>query len=233
MKLYKLTDKDGCTRNGTQWGPGVQNEARDPGKGPLCGPGWIHAYEHPLLAVLHDPIHGEFLTRQDVRLCPIHGEFLARQDARLWECETDDQEPLRDGQMKIGVRSLTTIREIPIPRITLEQRARYAIPCAKLVYSEPKWVAWVDSWLDGSDRTSAAAWAAEAWASAREARTWATAAMAAATAVEEARMVEGAARGTARVAKTWAAARAAEVANECSPEVDLISIAEEAMKEER
>ena len=50
ITLYKLTDGDGQTRGGTQWGPGVSHSGT--GKGELCGPGWIHAYEHPLIAVL-------------------------------------------------------------------------------------------------------------------------------------------------------------------------------------
>lgn len=28
MRLYKLTDEHGCTRNNTQWGPGVTHTAK-------------------------------------------------------------------------------------------------------------------------------------------------------------------------------------------------------------
>ena len=66
-KLYKLTDSCGRTRDGTRWGPGVSHSGT--GKGELCGPGWIHAYEHPLVAVLMNPIHANF------------------QNPRLWEAE--------------------------------------------------------------------------------------------------------------------------------------------------
>jgi hypothetical protein len=48
MKLYKLTDQNAQTMNNTQWGPGVTHETD--GRWALCGPGWLHAYEHPLLA---------------------------------------------------------------------------------------------------------------------------------------------------------------------------------------
>ena len=37
IKLYKLTDGDGQTRGGTQWGPGVSHSGT--GEGELCGPG--------------------------------------------------------------------------------------------------------------------------------------------------------------------------------------------------
>ena len=79
IKLYKLTDRDGQTRNGTQWGPGMSHSGT--GKGELCGPGWIHAYEHPLIAVLLNPIHAIF------------------QNPRLWEAE--GEVGLRDGQIKM------------------------------------------------------------------------------------------------------------------------------------
>ena len=59
--LYKLTDRDGYTRRGrdgeTLWEIGVERTAS--GEGELCGPGWIHAYTDPLLAVLLNPIHAE------------------------------------------------------------------------------------------------------------------------------------------------------------------------------
>jgi len=60
--LYKLTDQQGRTRPGganeTQWGEGVTHTA--PGKGALCTEAYIHAYTHPLLAVLLNPIGGNY-----------------------------------------------------------------------------------------------------------------------------------------------------------------------------
>ena len=58
MKAYKLTDKNGQTKNSTQWGPGITHEA--PGAGQLCSDGWIHVYDHPELAVTLDPIGTRF-----------------------------------------------------------------------------------------------------------------------------------------------------------------------------
>ena len=180
--LYKLTDRDGQTWGGTQWGPGVSHSGT--GEGELCGPGWIHAYEHPLVAVLMNPIHADF------------------KNPRLWEAE--GEVGLRDGQIKCGCKTLTTIREIPLPSITSEMRVRFAILCAKEVYACLSWNAWADKWLSGEDRSEAAAWAAAeaAWA-AQAAAVWA-AVWAAAWAAE------AAASATYRSARSaWAAAEAA------------------------
>ena len=135
MKLFKLTDGDGKTWGGTQWGPGVSHSGT--GEGELCGPGWIHAYEHPLIAVLMNPIHAGF------------------ENPRLWEAEGDVG--LRDGQLKCGCATLTTIREIPLPEITAEMRVRFAILCAKYVRACSAWNAWADKWLSGEDRSAEAA----------------------------------------------------------------------------
>ena len=149
IKLYKLTDKDGKTRNDTQWGPGVSHSGT--GEGELCGWGWIHAYEHPLIAVLLNPIHARFQT------------------PRLWEAEGEIA--IRDGQTKCGCKTLTTIREIPLPSITTETRVRFAILCVKEVCADLPWNAWADGWLSGEDRSEAAAYrSARAAYAARAAR---------------------------------------------------------------
>ena len=124
-KLYKLTDEKGQTRGGTQWGPGVSHSGT--GCGGLCSPGWIHAYEHPLLAVLLNPIHGDFKT------------------PRLWEAEGEIA--LRDGQLKCGCVTLTTIRELPLPHVTTEMRVRFAILCAQRVCRDAAWNGWANGWL--------------------------------------------------------------------------------------
>ena len=159
MKLYKLTDQNAQTMNGTQWGPGVTHETD--GTGSLCGPGWLHAYEHPLLAVLFNPIHADFYS------------------PRMFDAEGSGAS-LRDEQLKIGVTSLTTIREIPFPEITIEHRVKFAIMCALNVCSGPGFISWANSWLDGTDRSAeaadAAAKASEAWVSARATKAaWAAA----------------------------------------------------------
>ena len=136
--LYKLTDSCGKTRNDTQWGPGVSHSGT--GEGGLCGPGWIHAYEHPLIAVLMNPIHSDI------------------KNPRLWEAE--GKIAIRDGQLQCGCKTLTTIREIPLPEITTKMLVRLVILCAKEVCACRTWNAWADKWLSGEDRSAAAAAAA-------------------------------------------------------------------------
>ena len=142
MVVYKLTDADGYCRRGK---PGetryeVGKTYTSDGTGDLCTEHWRHAYEHPVLAVLHDPIHGA------------HGL-----NARIWECETGEGKILREGKMKLGTTSITILREIPLPVVTTEQRVAYAIHCALRVYAEESFAKWAEGWLDGTNRTRCAA----------------------------------------------------------------------------
>jgi len=198
-KLFKLTDRDGKTWGGAQWGPGVSHSGT--GKGELCGPGWIHAYEHPLIAVLLNPIHADFKT------------------PRLWEAE--GEVGLRDGQIKCGCKTLTTVREIPLPAVTTEMRVRFAILCAKEVCACRSWNAWADRWLSGEDRSEAAAEDAAEAAWAAQAASWAAYA-AARAAAEAARAARAAAAAAA--AAWWAA----EAAREEGHGINIFEIAEKA-----
>ena len=224
MKLYKLTDENGQTYNNTQWGEGISHSGT--GKGELCSEGWIHAYTHPLLAVLLNPIHADF------------------KNPRMWEAEGDVDK--RDGQLKVGCRTLTTIKEIPLPVITAEQRVKFAILCANAVCDDERWNEWADKWLDGTDRSKqsanaarAAAWAANAaeaaWAAEAAAEAAEAAARAAAWAAEaaEARAAADAAEAAktaARAAAAWAA-KAAKTAAKTNKELDLAAIVESCIKD--
>jgi hypothetical protein len=88
---------------------------------------------------------------------PIHAILLP--DAILWEAEGDVV--VSDGT-KVGCTRLTTLKQIPIPAITLEQRVTFAIKCALHAYKEPSWVAWAQAWLANTNRDAAAADAAYA-----------------------------------------------------------------------
>jgi len=209
MKLYKLTDANGCTRNETQWGENITHTAS--GAGELCGPGWLHAYEDPLLAVLLNPIYGNV------------------QEPILWGAEGVVEKT--DHGLQVGCTKLTTLRQIEIPEVTTEQRVKFGILCAKQVYSGPDWLAWADAWLDGSDRSSesavatySAAWAWE-WAAYSAAWAWAWAFAAAANA--EAEAAREAAREAAWAAReaAWAAAREADI----KTPLPLAELAREAM----
>jgi hypothetical protein len=87
---------------------------------------------------------------------PSHADF---KNPLLWECEANG-ECAHEGQLKSGFKTVTTIRRIDLPVITLEQRIRISIYCALKQYSAPSFVKWANAWLDGSDRSARAAWAA-------------------------------------------------------------------------
>ncbi len=143
-KLYKLTDENGKTRAGEanelQWGVSVTHTAQGEGIR-LCTDDVIHAYEHPWIAVLLNPMHSKF---QSPRLWEAEGEIVVR--------DADELKVPTTGQLKCGVKTLTTVREIPVPAITLEQRVKFAILCALEVYQEEGFVRWAKQWLKGEDR---------------------------------------------------------------------------------
>jgi len=138
---YKLTDSNSRSYNNTQWGPGITHEVT--GGRNLCGPGWLHYYSDPLLAVILNPIFGNFRPKT----------------MQLWECEIGGTIKSDHG-LKYGTRRLTTLKQIPIPYVSDKQRVRFAILCAMRIYSEPTWVAWARGWLDGTNRSMARARAA-------------------------------------------------------------------------
>jgi len=163
MKAHKLTDENSCTRGKTQWGEGVSHTATGEGK-KLCSDGWIHFYTDPLIAVLMNPSHTSFQS-------PI-----------LWECETSGEhlhEPL-----KSGCKKLTTIRQIPLPEVTTNQKIAFGILCAKEVCKDVKWNRWADNWLSNVDRSIAAADAIAAAAAAYAAAAYAVAAYAVVYAID-------------------------------------------------
>lgn len=172
--IVKLTNAQGQTGApyGTplQWGPGVTHAVEYTGA--LCTAGVLHAYEASslrdalALAILRDPEDGGFGST-----------------ARAWVCRGSGQH-VSNG-IKSGYETLTTVREIQLPAVSIEQRVECAIRLAWEVCDKPGWRAWAEGWLDGSDRSDVAAWAAAAaWAARSAARSAARAAAAAAWAAE-------------------------------------------------
>jgi len=132
---YKLTDENGQTHNNTQWGPNITHEA--PGQSYLCTGGWIHYYTDPYLAIFMNPIHADFVN------------------PKLWSAKVEGN--IKEETLKCGCQKLTTIRELNIHTMTIENRVKIGIRCAMLVYKEPRWVKWANKWLDGVDRSVKAA----------------------------------------------------------------------------
>ena len=137
--VYKLTDKFGRTKDNTQWGENVSHAAKGDGKR-LCSDGWIHYYTHPLIAVLMNPIHADFTN------------------PKLWEAEASGK--IINEALKSGCKTLTTIKEIPLPEVSGVQKIAFGILCAKEVYDDKAWNKWADKWLSGDDRSKETANAA-------------------------------------------------------------------------
>ena len=209
MKLYKLTNGDGQSYGGTQWGKGITHKAIGLGTG-LCTKDVIHAYKSPLLALLLNPTHANISKPQ------------------LWEAEG---EIVADDGLKVGCKELTTVKRMRVPKITTEHRVRFAILCALEVYDDGKFRAWARAWLDGSDRSKAAAEtvarAARAVWPARAAKAAAAAAREAVKAAASKAVAVWAVEAAARAA-AWAAVWSAEA--ERTADIDLIAIAEKACR---
>ena len=114
--LYKITDKYSKTRD-CQWGENVTHKAKSRGRS-LCTSEVIHAYKDPYLAVFHNPIGGDYDTKTML----------------MWEAK--GRIVANDG-MKVGCKSLTTVRRIKVPKISTTQRVEIAIRCA----AEAAWAA--------------------------------------------------------------------------------------------
>ena len=183
MEIYKLSDENGCTKNDTQWGENVTHTASGPGNTP-CSQQVIHSYLTPEIASFSNPIHGDYrhpicwLAEGDVTGC--------------------------DGQ-KLWGKSVTTLRQVPLPEITTEQRVEIAIRISLVRYREKSYVEWAEKWLSEVDRSGeAASRAARASRAAAANSAWAWAARAAS-------------RAATATAEAAAASRAAEAEADNEP----------------
>jgi len=136
MKLIKLTDKNGRTgpEKDMQWGEKTTNTVKIRGR-TLCSKELIHAYTNAYLAILLNPICGDYDEKT----------MLA------WEAK--GRVVARDG-IKVGCKSLTTIKQIAKPTLTTEQRVEIGIRCAMKIYSEASFIKWANNWLDNKDKTA-------------------------------------------------------------------------------
>jgi hypothetical protein len=133
-KIYcKLTDQNMRTHNGFQWKLGKKEIIKKKG-GKLCSDSYFHCYEHPLLAVLLNPIHAN-IKRPRLFLIEVGGE-----------CKDDNG-------LKCGFKEMTMIEEIELPDISLNQKIAFGILCALEVYKEDSFVKWANNWLSNIDRS--------------------------------------------------------------------------------
>lgn len=197
---YKLLNRDLTTYNNCQWVIGETKTTT--GKGNLCGPGWLHGYEHAEIAHFMNPIHANFKN-------PV-----------LYRVKVGGRQK-RDSPLKSGWSQMTLLEEVKLPIPTITQRIRFAIYCALCVYREDEFVQWSKAWLDGSCRTTTATWAATI---AVGAATMAAVAAEEAMAAEEAEAAWAVARaaGAAAVAAVEAAMATGEAKITTSGNSDLL-----------
>jgi hypothetical protein len=150
MKYCKLTSQEMTTHNGYSWVIGEWQQATGTDQGP-CSNGVLHAYPHPVIAALLNPLHASI------------------QNPRCWEIETDGSIET-DGLKAWTAGRMRLVREIHLPNITTEQRVAFAIHLVLDTCIPPEtWKTWAQKWLEGRDRSIAAAEAAEATRAAAEA----------------------------------------------------------------
>lgn len=136
---WKLTRPDHTTHGSCQWGRGVTNpHGVKSGEGALSSSGFYHAYDSPYLAVMLNPIHGNIAE-------PV-----------LWQAEWRGSRR-DDNGLKFGVTELRTIRVVPAPVVTTNQKIAFAIFCTAQCFDEatcPAWYEWATNWLTGEDRSA-------------------------------------------------------------------------------
>lgn len=141
MKYYKLLTQEMTSYNNTEWKLNetitVEKEGVE-----MCTDQVLHCYNHPLLAVVFNPIHANI------------------KNPKLFEINVD--KIVNTDGLKFASKSQTLIKEIPLPEISLEQRIEFGIRVVKLVYKDEKWNLWADRWLNGEDRSKESAATARA-----------------------------------------------------------------------
>ena len=173
MNVYKLTNQENKTYGECCWTPGEWKTAS--GEGELCGPGWLHCYESPEIAVFMNPIHAK-INNPCLWLADVRGNCL------------------RDGQLKSGYTKMRIIEKIELPIITTAQRVEIGIRCAMAVCKDDAagWAAEAAMRAAEAGQAAAAAAAdAAVWAARRAAMRAETAAGWAAEAAMRADTVAG------------------------------------------
>ena len=100
--------------------------------------GWLHFYNNPLVGLFLNPVHANIKNPRLFR-AEVEGNFID------------------DNGLKCGYSRAKLVEELPVPQISLVQRVRFAILCAKKVYKEKEWNKWANNWLSGKDRTEKSA----------------------------------------------------------------------------
>jgi len=103
--------------------------------------GWLHCYSDPLIAILLNPINENI------------------QNPRIFEVEVDGKEAYNN--MKYAYKKMRLIKEVNVPKITLEQKVKFAVLCALEVCTDNKFTSWAKDWYGGKKRKDILAFATD------------------------------------------------------------------------
>ncbi len=138
-RRYKLVDEHNHSPDGRDWAEGLTHQAS--GRGSLDGDGWILCYHSPKVAALLNQVY----------------ENVAR--PRLWEVAVRGEVEPESAQ--IPCTEATALRAVGMPRLTAEDRARFAVLATRSAYRNGLFVEdfsqWSRKWLAGQDRAADAA----------------------------------------------------------------------------
>ena len=127
---YKLTNQDMQTFGGMQWQLGEWGETD--GQGDIGGPGWLHVYSDPTVAVLLNPIHANFAP------------------CRLFTAEGEGAKIESTSSLQTGFTRVRLVEEVACPGVTIEQRVRAALMFAHEASADEGFRDLVAAWLSGA-----------------------------------------------------------------------------------
>lgn len=131
--LYKLTNEHDCSFSATQWGNYITHTAPGQKEGKvLCSNCWLHAYTHPVIAILLNPIHANFYK------------------PNLWLCGGKAKIVDLDG--KVGCIELTTQKKMIPPVISDITTLCWGMACLSKVYEEVYYQQWCGNWIGSIER---------------------------------------------------------------------------------
>ena len=206
---YKLTDKNGNTKNNTHWEVGTTHEATGDLSQGLCSDAYIHVYDDPLIAVIMNSRHAHIIE-------PI-----------LWRCEVSGDSLVES--LKSGYRVVTMLERVELPVLSNEQLIAFAILCSLKVYRAEHYVKWAEDWLSGKDRSRGSAVAAYTGAAATYATACVAVAADAAADAADAAYADAADAVAADAADSAAAYSAYAAAAYGGIKIDFIALAKQAM----
>lgn len=133
----KLTNQNMETFGGFKWKLGkwqyIASRRRGQGYG-ICTSAWFHCYDDPLVAVLLNPIQGQFINP---RLFRVNVRGLRRSSCGG----------------KFGFTCMRLVEELPVAVVTTRQRVAFGILAVSQIVDNQKWQRWASGWLAGQQST--------------------------------------------------------------------------------